>query len=239
MLGFRAVHKRRSVGVRGRSGPKRSFLLPCFAQIAMMIAAISGPAPAAATGVLQCVPFARAMSGINIHGDADSWWGQAAHQFDRGLRPKVGAVLAFKATAVMPRGHVAVVDSIIDERHILLDHANWSQPGMIEQGVLAVDTSVAGDWSEVRVWYAPVHGLGSRESPAYGFIYTPAPASQSSTGLTAFERAFATLDTTPETQSETQLAQSDYAPAETIGHFGTTEDRPVPQNILASQHSPG
>lgn len=236
MLGFRAVQKRRSVGVREHSGAKRSCPLPCFA---MMMAAFSVPASAGATGVLQCVPFARAMSGINIHGDADSWWGQAAHQFDRGLRPRVGAVLAFKATSVMPRGHVAVVDTIIDDRHILLDHANWSQPGMIEQGVLAVDTSAAGDWSEVRVWYAPVHGLGSRESPAYGFIYTPTPSGKNGPGMSAFERAFASMDATPVTPSETRIAQSDYAPAETADRFDSMDERPVPQNILASQRSPG
>lgn len=238
MLGFRAAQQRRFAGSRGHSFRKPARLLSCLAPIALAMAALSGPA--AATGVLQCVPFARAMSGINIHGDAATWWGQAEHQFDRGLRPRIGAVLAFKATAMMPRGHVAVVDAIIDERHILLDHANWSQPGLIEQGVMAVDTSPAGDWSEVRVWYAPVHGLGSRESPAYGFIYTPTFAASSRTGrsMSAFERAFATMDATPATPSETRLAQSDYT-AETVADFAATDERPVPQIRPASEHSPG
>jgi surface antigen len=130
-----------------------------------------GAAPAMASTVLQCVPYARALSGIAIHGDAASWWRQAAQRFDRGAQPRVGAVLTFKATSAMPHGHVAVVDAVLDDRHILLDHANWSAPGMIEQGVLAEDESAAGDWSSIRVWYAPLHGLGTRESPAFGFIY--------------------------------------------------------------------
>jgi hypothetical protein len=189
-----------------------------------VLAALSGPAPAQAAGVLQCVPFARAVSGIDIHGDADSWWSQARNQFDRGARPRVGAVLTFRATSVMPHGHVAVVDTIIDARHILLDHANWSQPGLIEQGVLAVDTSAAGDWSEVRVWYGPAHGLGSRESPAYGFIY--GTAARKPATLSAFERAFATMET------DTQTDGPDAAEPD---RFAIMEERPVPQNTIAAR----
>ena len=42
---------------------------------------------------------------------------------------------------------------------------------MVERNVMAVDVSAAGDWSEVRVWYAPTGSLGLRPSPAKGFIY--------------------------------------------------------------------
>jgi hypothetical protein len=71
----------------------------------------------------------------------------------------------------MPMGHVAVVSKVIDGRHILISHANWSRPGMVERGVMAVDVSDAGDWSQVRVWYAPTGSLGMRPSSAFGFIY--------------------------------------------------------------------
>lgn len=192
------------------------------AWLAAMVA-LSGIAPAQAAGVLQCVPFARAVSGIDIHGDADSWWSQARNQFDRGAQPRVGAVLTFRATSVMPHGHVAVVDTIIDARHILLDHANWSQPGLIEQGVLAVDTSAAGDWSEVRVWYGPAHGLGSRESPAYGFIY--GTAARKPATLSAFERAFASMET------DTQTDGADGAEPD---RFAIMDERPVPQIAAAN-----
>jgi len=120
---------------------------------------------------LQCVPYARAESGIDIHGNAKTWWAQADGRYARGQEPKVGAVLNFRPTGAMPQGHVAVVSKIIDARTIELDHANWSRPGMIEHDALAVDVSEKGDWSVVRVWYAPSGSLGERENPTFGFIY--------------------------------------------------------------------
>jgi hypothetical protein len=75
----------------------------------------------------------------------------------------------------MPIGHVAVVAEIVDSRHVYLNHANWSGPGRIERRALAEDVSPDGDWSEVRVWYAPQHSLGVRENPTFGFIYNEAP----------------------------------------------------------------
>jgi hypothetical protein len=144
-----------------------------------MIAAIAGAmtlgAPVAeAKGPLQCVPYARSVSGIAIHGDAHSWWRQAAGLYQRGQLPEVGAVLAFRATAAMPLGHVAVVQRILDARRILLNHANWSGPGRIEHSALAEDVSAAGDWSQVRVWYARTASLGRRVNAASGFIYARA-----------------------------------------------------------------
>jgi len=105
-------------------------------------------------------------------------WGEAEGRYARGGEPRPGAVLAFRPTRAMPLGHVAVVGEIVDERRVLLDHANWSGPGMIERRALAVDVSAEGDWSAVRVWYAPVGTLGARENPTFGFIYSQVPASQ-------------------------------------------------------------
>ena len=127
--------------------------------------------------LLQCAPFAREVSGIDIHGNANTWWGQAAGRYDRGQAPVVGAVMAFKAIAKMPVGHVAMVSRIVSEREVLLTHANWSRPGGIERDVRAVDVSPAGDWSQVRVWYAGNRDLGTTVYPLAGFIYagkTPA-----------------------------------------------------------------
>ncbi|WP_395396791.1 CHAP domain-containing protein [Novosphingobium sp. BL-8A] len=120
---------------------------------------------------LQCVPYARDRSGIQIHGNAWTWWGQAAGVYARGTEPRVGAVVAMAPSRAMPLGHVAVVEKIVDDRHILLDHANWSSPGQVEIGALAEDVSAKGDWSEVRVWYAPSGALGMRTNPVFGFIY--------------------------------------------------------------------
>ncbi|MBC2665976.1 CHAP domain-containing protein [Novosphingobium flavum] len=127
--------------------------------------------PSAAQARLQCVAFARSNSEIQLTGNARDWWGNAEGAYARGETPRPGAVLAFRATRAMPMGHVAVVSKVVDERHVLLNHANWSRPGMVERGVMAVDVSEAGDWSEVRVWYGPTKSLGMRNSPAFGFIY--------------------------------------------------------------------
>ena len=127
-------------------------------------------APATA-GVLQCVPYARQISGIEIYGNAHSWWGQAEGRYERGNQPQVGAVLAFSASRAMPVGHVAMVSQVVSDREVLLTHANWSYRGGIERDVRAVDVSPNNDWTDVRVWYGPIGGLGVRSNPAKGFIY--------------------------------------------------------------------
>lgn len=141
--------------------------------------------PAAAHARLQCVAYARQVSEVQISGNARDWWAGAEGRYERGRAPKPGAVLAFAGTRAMPYGHVAVVNKVVDDRHILINHANWSRPGMIERGVMAVDVSAAGDWSEVRVWYAPTRSLGLRPSPAKGFIYPRTITASAETGRAA------------------------------------------------------
>jgi hypothetical protein len=138
------------------------------ALVALATAAIL---PATAQARLQCVAYARQVSDVQLSGNARDWWGHAAGVYARGTAPRAGAVLAFRATRSMPMGHVAVVSKVIDDRHVLINHANWSHPGAVERGVMAVDVSPAGDWSQVRVWYARTGSLGLRPSPAFGFIY--------------------------------------------------------------------
>lgn len=127
--------------------------------------------PAAAQARLQCVPFARQVSGIEIRGNAETWWGQAAGKYERGQTPAEGSVLAMPGTRRNPMGHVATVSKIVSDREVLLTHANWSRPGMIERNVRAIDVSEKGDWSAVRVWHAGSGQLGITTYPAYGFIY--------------------------------------------------------------------
>lgn len=128
---------------------------------------------------IQCVPYARQVSGIQLYGDAHTWWDQAAGRYARGTRPKVGAVMAFRPYGAMQLGHVAAVSKVIDSRTVLLRHANWSpidgRRGQPEDNVRAVDVSPANDWSEVRVWYAPLGGLGTTHWPVEGFIYNQKP----------------------------------------------------------------
>lgn len=129
----------------------------------------------AAARFWQCVPFAREVSGVEIYGNALTWWGQAESRYARGHAPEIGAVMSFRPTARMPLGHVAMVSEIVNDREVLLTHANWSRPGGTEYNVRAVDVSTQGDWSEVRVWYAPIGGLGTSVYPLNGFIYPRDP----------------------------------------------------------------
>lgn len=161
-------------GVQDSSNPPKSLvMLPMIKNaVAALLATFAFAAlPTAAHARLQCVTYARQISDVQISGNARDWWSNAAGTYDRSQQPKAGAVLAFSGTRAMPYGHVAVVRKVVDDRHILIDHANWSGPGMVEKGVMAVDVSPAGDWSEVRVWYAPTKSVGLRASPAHGFIY--------------------------------------------------------------------
>lgn len=125
---------------------------------------------------LQCVPYAREVSGIQIYGDAHTWWEQAQGRYATGNTPRPGAVMAFRPHRSMQLGHVAAVSRVLDSRRVLLDHANWSpingRRGQVEKDVLAVDVSPANDWSEVRVWYAPLGKVGTTAWPVEGFIYS-------------------------------------------------------------------
>lgn len=154
--------------------PYRRYLAAAMAS-AMLVTGMLASTPAAARGYLQCVPFARAESGVEIRGNAKTWWSQAAGTYERGDEPRQGAVMAFAGTGGMPLGHVAVVKKIVSDREILIDHANWSpingRRGQIERNVRVVDVSADGDWSMVRVWYAPIGDLGLRANPVQGFIY--------------------------------------------------------------------
>lgn len=130
----------------------------------------------ATAGTLQCAPFAREVSGIQLFGNANTWWNQAEGHYGRGHEPRVGAVLAFAASRSMPVGHVAMVSKVVSHREVLLTHANWSRRGGIERNVRAVDVSANNDWTDVRVWYAPIGDLGLRSNAARGFIYAEAEA---------------------------------------------------------------
>jgi surface antigen len=168
--------------------------LGAFALCASLLASV----PASA---LQCVPFARAESGVEIRGNAKTWWSQAAGEYDRGQEPRKGAVMAFAGTRGMPLGHVAVVKKIVSDREILIDHANWSpingRRGQIERNVRVVDVSDKGDWSLVRVWYAPIGDLGLRANPVQGFIYADGDHKAGGSGRAFEEPVWAQNDWKP------------------------------------------
>lgn len=123
----------------------------------------------------QCVTFARSLTGMQIFGDAWTWWGKATGRYDEGHTPKPGAILVFKPQGKMTRGHVAVVSQIITERYVQVTHANWSpingHRGQVEDHVNVMDVSDRGDWSKVKVWYGPLNDFGTTTYVTYGFIY--------------------------------------------------------------------
>jgi len=119
---------------------------------------------------LQCVPFARAESGVNIRGDAYTWWDQAADRYERSNTPEEGAVLVLHGYNDPNRGHVAVVREIVSPRMIIVDHANWLNHGEITRDVPVRDVSPNNDWSQVQVWYVPTRQWGARSYDVQGFI---------------------------------------------------------------------
>ncbi|GAA0613344.1 hypothetical protein GCM10009422_05370 [Brevundimonas kwangchunensis] len=139
--------------------------------------ALGFTAPAAqADPYWQCVTFARMFSGIQIFGDAHTWWRQAQQRFQTGQRPQTGSVLSFASSGRMRLGHVAVVSEILTDRVIRVTHANWGgSRGKVEENVTVVDVSDDNDWTEVKVWYNPIHDLGTTVYPTNGFIYASAP----------------------------------------------------------------
>ena len=138
------------------------------------------PAGAIAETYWQCVPFARLISGIQIFGDARTWWGQAVGKYETGIIPRAGAVLCFKPTSRMRLGHVAVVSQVLTDRVVQITHANWSpiegSRGKVEKDVTVIDVSANGDWSQVKVWYDPNRDLGGSTYNTHGFIYPDAAA---------------------------------------------------------------
>ena len=118
---------------------------------------------------LQCVPYARRLSDIRIFGDAWTWWRSASGRYRRTRRPAVGAVLVLKRVRG-GLGHLAVVTRVLNDRVIVVSHANWLNQGRIHENTPVKDISFWGNWSLVQVWYTPGHHYGGREYPAYGFI---------------------------------------------------------------------
>jgi len=124
---------------------------------------------------LQCVPFARKVSGIQIRGDAWTWWTSAKGRYEQGQNPVVGSVLVMRKTKRLRRGHLAVVKEVVNQRIIIVDQANWLNRGQIHLNTAVLDVSLKNDWSAVRVWYTPGTRFGSRTYTAHGFIYPKTP----------------------------------------------------------------
>jgi len=146
-----------------------------------------------AAQALQCVPYARSLSGVSLKGDAWTWWQNADGLYEKGSKPQVGSVMVFKKTGAMRRGHVAVVSKVLSDREILIDHANWGSGriggrGGIARNAAVIDVSPANDWSEVRVAPKAGHEYGVRVNPVYGFIHAKRPIDRREASASGSER---------------------------------------------------
>ena len=125
--------------------------------------------------LIQCVPYARQVSGIDITGDAWTWWTGASGKYERGNQPRFMAVLVLSRTPRLKLGHVAVVMDIEGPRQIRVTHANFgSDPvsrRIIYDSMPVADVSLNNDWSLVRFWNYQAQAWGILY-PAYGFVYT-------------------------------------------------------------------
>lgn len=123
---------------------------------------------------LQCVPYAREKSGIQIRGDAHHWWDNAAPRYQRGQTPRPGAVLVLSSTAKMTSGHVAVVTEVLTPRQINVTHSNWGNDRysrrVVYDSMRVEDVSARNDWTSVRFWNPDKNVFGFPYA-ARGFIY--------------------------------------------------------------------
>lgn len=144
--------------------PDRTVSVPGPGDVAPLVRVVETSRP------LECVPYARSQSRIDLKGDAWTWWNAAEGRYDRGNTPEPGAVLVLKRQGGM-RGHLAVVTGVGGNRVVVANHANWLNEGRIFENTPIMDVSEAGDWSAVRVWYPPGRTWGKRVYAAHGFIY--------------------------------------------------------------------
>ena len=177
-------------GSAEREPPARSYYAPAAppALSPLVITSAGGLQPAgftaAATGKprivtpprrLECVPYARKLTNIQIRGNAWTWWDAAKGRYRRGRQPAVGAVLVLRRKG-RSLGHLAVVTEVVSDRVVVASHANWLNRGKIHMDTPIHDVSRSNDWSAVKIWYTPGNVLGRSAYPAYGFIY---PGAQS------------------------------------------------------------
>lgn len=184
MVGYRVMKRLRALGAAFGC----AVLAACAATPARVAPIAPNSAPAASTPQLpfspdapprvidpgarsQCVPYARRISGIEIYGNANTWWVQAAGRYPRSNLPAPGAVLVTRGFRDASRGHVAVVTEVVSSRIVRVDHANWLNQGEISVGVPVLDVSAANDWSQVRVWHIPGGQWGARVYEVEGFIH--------------------------------------------------------------------
>src|SRR3546814_15771208 len=124
--------------------------------------------PVLGATVLQCVPYARTVSGVRIYGDALTWWDQAENHYKRGHAPRRGAVLAFRPVGPMVLGHVPVVHRVLADRRVLIRPDHWSAPGAHAEELLSAAASGEGQRRAGPCCDRPPTTLGRRRNATFG-----------------------------------------------------------------------
>jgi hypothetical protein len=119
---------------------------------------------------LECVPYARTRSGVQLFGNAGTWWVSADGRYTKSRMPLLGSVIVLTGYAGPGRGHVGVVSGMISAREIRIDHANWLGDGAIYLDDPVADVSPDNRWTEVRVWNARARSWGTKTYLVEGFI---------------------------------------------------------------------
>lgn len=123
---------------------------------------------------IQCVPYARSISSVQIMGDAWTWWDRAQGVYARGSQPAPGSVLVLSRTDRLRLGHLSVVQRVLGPREITVSHSNFGSDRATRSRIYseqsAVDVSPRNDWTQIRFWN-PDYGSYGFAYEAYGFIY--------------------------------------------------------------------
>jgi hypothetical protein len=129
---------------------------------------------------LYCVEYARLRSGLEIFGDARTWWQHARNIYSEFTQPANEAVMVFAGSRRIAKGHVAVVTKVVSTREIRVDQANWENHGEIDRNTPVLDVSANNDWSQVRVWDMRSGQFGGHIYAIKGFIARSLPSTQGS-----------------------------------------------------------
>ena len=160
-------------------GCMRNLCRVCVAGLVLASCSPSGFGNQYASGrytssIMQCSPYAREVSGVQLRGDAGDWWYAAQGRYQRGNVPARGAVLVLRKTNRLRYGHVAVVKQVLNPRLINVTHSNWGSDGrsrrIIYDSMHAEDVSSANNWTSVRFWNYK-NGTFGFPYAAHGFIY--------------------------------------------------------------------
>lgn len=121
----------------------------------------------------QCVPFARRRSGIQIRGDAHTWWYQCKPE-KRHQTPVAGAVMVLSKSHRLSHGHLAVVKKVVNPREINVSHTNWGSTKkrrrVVYESMRVKDVSPHNDWSQAVFWNKYARAFGSPYKVS-GFIH--------------------------------------------------------------------